>query len=417
LQGKLVGQAGDGTIEIAVLLEAVTKALFALVRKVAERVTNGRNKGAPRPKLVEVSEGPMSLKFKNNSAFTVLMIAATLIVPAQAFARDQIRAVGSSTVYPFTTAVAEQFGKAAGGKTPVPVDSTTGTGGGIKLFCAGLGEDTPDIANASRPIKKAEFEECVKNGVTDIVEIKIGLDGIVLAHAKSAPDFNVSQENMFMALAEQVPDTETAALVPNKAMTWQDVYPDFPASKIEVLGPPPTSGTRDAFLELMIETGAKGFGSLRDLKDADAKNGTKIYEKIWKSLRKDGAYIDAGENDNLIVQKLEANPNAVGVFGFSFLDQNKTKIKSILVDGIAATYEDIASGKYPGSRSLFIYVKKAHIGVVPGIKEFLAEYVSPKAISADGYLVSKGLIAMPQADLDKAAKTAAELPVMAAPAS
>ena len=239
----------------------------------------------------------------------------------------------------------------------------------------------------------------------------------MLAHGKSAPDLNVSQEDVFMALAEQVPDVETAALVPNKAMTWNDVYPDFPANKIEVLGPPPTSGTRDAFLELFLEKGAKGFGSLRDLKDADEKNGTKVYEKVWKSVRKDGPYIDAGENDNLIVQKLETNPNAVGVFGFSFLDQNKEKIKSILVDGIEATYENIASGKYPGSRSLFIYVKKAHVGVVPGIKEFLAEYVSLKAMGEDGYLVGKGLIAMPKEDLDKAAKAATELPAMAAPVS
>jgi phosphate transport system substrate-binding protein len=357
----------------------------------------------------------MSPNFKNNPTFAAIMFAATLVVPAQAFARDEIRVVGSSTVYPFTTAVAEQFGKSSGGKTPV-VEST-GTGGGLKLFCAGVGGDTPDIANASRPIKKAEFELCQANGVKDIVEIKIGLDGIVLAHAKSAPDFSVSQEDVFMALAEQVPDVETAALVPNKTMTWQDVYPDFPANKIEVLGPPPTSGTRDAFLELFIEKGAKGFGSLRDLKDADEKNGTKAYEKIWKSLRKDGAYIDAGENDNLIVQKLEANPNAVGVFGFSFLDQNKEKIKSILVDGIEANYDNIASGKYPGSRSLFIYVKKAHIGVVPGIKEFLAEYVSPKAIGPDGYLVGKGLIAMPKEEMDTVAKTATELTAMAAPAS
>ncbi len=346
-------------------------------------------------------------------AIGAALAAMNASTPAFA-ARDQIRIVGSSTVYPFTTAVAEQFGKASG-KTPI-VEST-GTGGGLKLFCAGVGDDTPDIANASRPIKKAEFEDCQKNGVKDIIEIKIGLDGIVLAHGKSAPDFNVSQEDVFMALAEQVPDVETAALVPNKAMTWKDVYPDFPANKIEVLGPPPTSGTRDAFLELFLEKGAKGFGSLRDLKDADEKNGTKVYEKVWKSVRKDGPYIDAGENDNLIVQKLETNPNAVGVFGFSFLDQNKQKIKSILVDGIEATYENIASGKYPGSRSLFIYVKKAHVGVVPGIKEFLAEYVSLKAMGEDGYLVGKGLIAMPKEDLDKAAKAAAELPAMAAPVS
>jgi phosphate transport system substrate-binding protein len=352
---------------------------------------------------------------KNILTLSAIVIAASSVAPVAAFARDQIRIVGSSTVYPFTTSVAEQFAKASGGKTPI-VEST-GTGGGMKLFCSGAGADTPDITNASRPMKKSEFEDCQKNGVTDVIEIKIGLDGIVLAHAKGAPDFSVSQEELFLALAEQVPDEETAAQVPNKAMTWADVYPDLPATKIEVLGPPPTSGTRDAFLELIMEKGAKGFGSLRTLKDADEKNGTKDYEKIWKSLRKDGAYIDAGEDDNLIVNKIEANPNAIGVFGFSFLNQNKAKIKSIQIDGVEATYEDIASGKYPGSRALFIYVKKAHVGVIPGIKEFLAEYVSAKAIGEEGYLIEKGLIAMPKEEMDKAARAAAELPAMAVPAS
>ena len=340
------------------------------------------------------------------------LAAAALLTASPAFAgRDQIRIVGSSTVYPFTTAVAEQFGKASG-KTPV-VEST-GTGGGLKLFCAGVGDDTPDIANASRPMKKAEFETCQANGVKDIIEIKIGLDGIVLAQSKDAPDFSISQEDLFLALAAQVP-AEGSTLVPNKSMTWQDVYPDLPATKIEVLGPPPTSGTRDAFLELIMEKGAKGFGSLRDLKDADEKNGTKDYEKIWKAIRQDGAWIDAGENDNLIVQKIEANKNAIGVFGYSFLKQNQAKIKSIMIDGIQATYDDISSGAYPGSRSLYIYVKKAHVGVIPGIKEFLDEYISAKALGEDGYLTPKGLIAMPKADMDKAMKVAAELSVMTPP--
>jgi phosphate transport system substrate-binding protein len=353
----------------------------------------------------------MTPNFKNGLTLAAVAVAATSALSTPAFARDQIRIVGSSTVYPFTTAVAEQFGK-AGGKTPV-VEST-GTGGGLKLFCAGVGEATPDIANASRPIKKAEFEDCQKNGVNDIVEIKFGLDGIVIAHAKSSPDFNVSQEELFLALAKEVHD-ENLKFIPNPNKNWQDIYPDLPATKIEVLGPPPTSGTRDAFLELIMEKGAKGFGALRDMKDADEKNGTKTYEKVWKSLREDGAYVDAGENDNLIVQKLDANPNAVGVFGFSFLEENKAKIKSVQVGGVEATYENIASGKYPGSRSLFIYVKKAHVGVIPGMKEFLAEYVSPKTIGEDGYLVKKGLIAMPKEDIEKAAKTATELTAMAAP--
>jgi phosphate transport system substrate-binding protein len=353
----------------------------------------------------------MAPNLKNGLTLAAIAFAATSTLSTAALARDQLRIVGSSTVYPFTTAVAEQFGKASG-KTPV-VEST-GTGGGLKLFCAGVGEQTPDIANASRPIKKAEFEDCQKNGVTDIVEIKIGLDGIVIANAKNGPEFSLMQEELFLALAKEIHD-ENLNFIPNPHKTWQNVDPLLPDIKIEVLGPPPTSGTRDAFLELIMEKGAKGFGALRDMKEADEKNGTKNYEKVWKSLREDGAYIDAGENDNLIVQKIEANPNAVGVFGFSFLEENKAKIKSILVGGVAATYEDIANGKYPGSRSLFIYVKKAHVGLIPGIKEFLAEYVSPKTNGEDGYLVDKGLIAMPKEDIEKAAKTAAELTAMAAP--
>jgi phosphate transport system substrate-binding protein len=354
----------------------------------------------------------MTPNFKNGLTLAAVAFAATSALSTAAIARDQIRVVGSSTVYPFTTAVAEQFGKSGGGKTPV-VEST-GTGGGLKLFCAGIGEATPDIANASRPMKKAEFEDCQKNGVTDIVEIKIGLDGIVIAHAKGAPELSLTQEELFLALAKEIHD-ENLKFIPNPHKTWQSVDPLLPDIKIEVLGPPPTSGTRDVFLELVMEKGAKGFGALREMKDADEKDGTKNYEKVWKSLREDGAYIDAGENDNLIVQKLDANPNAVGVFGYSFLEENKDKIKSVLVSGVAATYEGIANGKYPGSRSLYIYVKKAHVSVIPGIKEFLAEYVSTKATGEDGYLVKKGLISMPKEDMEKSAKAAAELTAMVAP--
>jgi phosphate transport system substrate-binding protein len=353
----------------------------------------------------------MTLNLKNGLTLAAIAFAATSAVSTTAFARDQIRIVGSSTVYPFTTAVAEQFGK-AGGKTPV-VEST-GTGGGMKLFCAGVGEATPDIANASRPMKKAEFEDCQKNGVTDIIEIKVGLDGIVLAHAKNAPEFGLMAEEVFLALAKEIHD-ENLKFIPNPHKTWQNVDPLLPDTKIEVLGPPPTSGTRDAFLELVMEKSAKGFGALRDMKEADEKNGTKDYEKVWKSIREDGAYVDAGENDNLIVQKIEANPNAVGIFGFSFLEENKAKIKGIHVGGVEPTYENIASGKYPASRALFIYVKKAHVGIIPGIKEFLAEYTSTKAVGEDGYLPKKGLISMPKEDLEKAAKTAAELIAMAIP--
>lgn len=352
----------------------------------------------------------MTPKLKSGLALAAVAFA-TATLSSAAFARDQIQIVGSSTVYPFTTVVAEHFGK-TGAKTPV-VEST-GTGGGMKLFCAGVGEATPDVANASRPMKKAEFELCQANGVKDIIEIKIGLDGIVLANAKSGPEISLTQEEIFLALAKDVHD-ENLNFIANPYKNWQDIDPLLPATKIQVLGPPPTSGTRDAFLENVMEKGAKGFGALRDMKDADEKDGTKKYDQVWKSLRQDGAYIEAGENDNLIIQKLEADPNTVGILGFSFLEENRSKIKSILVGGIEATYETVASGRYPASRSLFIYVKKAHIGVIPGIKEFITEYVSSKAIGEEGYLVPKGLIAMPKADIEKSGKIVADLTAMAAP--
>lgn len=349
---------------------------------------------------------------KIGPTLAAIAFAATSALSTAAFAREEIRAVGSSTVYPFTTAVAEHFGKASGGKTPV-VEST-GTGGGIKLFCAGVGEAHPDIANASRPMKKAEFELCQANGVKDIVEIKVGLDGIVLATAKSGPDFALMPEEVFYALAKDVHD-ENLNFIPNPNKKWQDIDPLLPDIKIEVLGPPPTSGTRDAFLELVMEKAAKGIGGYRAMKEADEKNGTKDYEKVWKSIRQDGAYVEAGENDNLIVQKLEGNKNAIGIFGYSFLEENTAKIKGIPIGGVDPTYDNIASGKYPASRALFIYVKKAHVGVIPGLKEFLAEYTSAKTVGEDGYLVAKGLIAMPKADIEKSAQIAADLTPMVAP--
>jgi phosphate transport system substrate-binding protein len=341
--------------------------------------------------------------------------AAAAVVGSIAFAgtasaRDQIRIVGSSTVYPFTTAVAEQFGKAGGGQTPV-VEST-GTGGGMKLFCAGVGPDHPDLTNASRAIKKGEYEDCQKNGVKEIVELKVGFDGIVVANAKGAPALNLTQEMLFRALAKEIPDAD-GKLVANPNKTWKDVDASLPDEKIEVLGPPPTSGTRDAFGELVMETGAAKIASLKDLKKADSK----AFDKVWKSIREDGAWIDAGENDNLIVQKLEANPKAVGVFGYSFLEENTAKIKGANIGGVEPNFDNIASGKYPVSRPLFVYVKKAHVGVIPGIKEFVAEYVSDKAMGDDGYLAKKGLIPLPQEERAKTAKTGAELSPMSGPSS
>lgn len=324
----------------------------------------------------------------------LLAVSALALFAGPALAREQIRIVGSSTVYPFTTTVAENFGKTSGMKTPV-VEST-GTGGGMKLFCSGAGEDTPDMTNASRRIKKSEFEACAKNGVTDIVEIKVGFDGLTVAASKDAPGMKLTKQQLFMALAKQVPDKD-GKLVDNPYKMWSDIDASLPKEKIEILGPPPTSGTRDSFMELAMEVGAGKFESLEALKKSDAK----AFEAVWKSMREDGAFVEAGENDNLIVQKLQANPAALGIFGFSFLEENASSIKGIEIDGAAPSYESVASGDYKMSRPLYVYVKKQHVGVVPGIAEFVAEYVSDKALGTDGYLGAKGLITLPGAEAEK----------------
>lgn len=323
-----------------------------------------------------------------------VLLAASLIALAAtgAQARDQIRIVGSSTVYPFTTAVAEQFGK-VNGKTPI-VEST-GTGGGFKLFCAGVGVDHPDATNASRRIKKGEFDDCQKNGVTDIVELKIGFDGLTLANSKKGPKFTLTKQQIFMALAKQVPGAD-GKLVDNPYKSWTDIDKALPNEPILVLGPPPTSGTRDSFVELVMEKGAEKFDTLKALKESDAK----AFESVWKSIREDGAYVEAGENDNLIVQKLEADPEAVGIFGYSFLEENANQIQGANIDGVDPTFETVASGDYKVARPLYVYVKKQHVGVIPGLDGFVAEYVSDKAIGEDGYLGAKGLVTLPKDQLE-----------------
>jgi len=321
----------------------------------------------------------------------ILIIAtlATTVVTAQfaSAARDYISIVGSSTVYPFATVVAERFGKSSAYKTP-KVEST-GSGGGLKLFCQGTSIQTPDITNASRRIKSSEFALCANNGVTDIVEILIGYDGIVLANSNKVSKFELSRKDIFLALAAKVPNPDgSETLIENPYQTWQDVNPDLPATKIEVLGPPPTSGTRDAFQELALEGGCKSFGWINAMKKHDKKS----YKKVCRTVREDGAYIEAGENDNLIVQKLNANKNALGIFGFSFLEQNSDTVQGSLIDGQEPTFDNIADGEYPVSRPLYFYVKKAHIDVVPGIKEYLAEFTNERAFGEDGYLADKGMI-------------------------
>jgi len=318
--------------------------------------------------------------------------------------RDYISVVGSSTVYPFATTVAEHFGRGSSFKTP-KIEST-GSGGGMKLFCAGSAIETPDITNSSRRIKMSEYEKCQKNGVKEIIEVKIGYDGIVLANSKQAGQMKLSKKDIFLALAKDVPNPDgSEKLVANPYTTWKDVNPALPATKIEVLGPPPTSGTRDAFVELAMEGGCKQIGWIKALKKQDKKH----YKAVCHTVREDGGYIEAGENDNLIVQKLEANPKSLGIFGFSFLDQNGDKIQGSLIGGEEPTFENIAAGKYPISRPLYFYVKKSHVGVVPGMEGFLAEFSSDNAWGEEGYLSDKGLIPMPAEERKQIASDIKEL--------
>lgn len=323
-------------------------------------------------------------------ASTLAAIAATLFTAAAAQAqstRDQISIVGSSTVYPFATVVAERFGQVTGFKTP-KIEST-GSGGGMKLFCNGLGVEHPDITNSSRRMKASEYENCGKNGVNEIVEVLIGYDGIALARAESEEQLEISRRELFLALAKKIPNPDgTETFIDNPYTKWSEVNDDLPDITIEVLGPPPTSGTRDAFAELAMEGGCDTF----DWVAALAKSDKFLHKEACHTIREDGRFIEAGENDNLIVQKLEANPNALGIFGFSFLDQNSDIVQPSLIDDTEPTFESISDGSYPVSRPLYFYVKKAHIGVIPGIKEYLDEFTSEGAWGEDGYLADKGMI-------------------------
>ena len=329
---------------------------------------------------------------------------AASVQGAHAQARDYVSIVGSSTVYPFATVVAEQFGKSTRFQTP-KIEST-GSGGGLKLFCAGVGVNHPDVANSSRRIKRSEVDRCHENGVTDVIEVKVGYDGIVLANSRKSDVMEVSRRDVFLALAREVPDPAGGdRLVPNPYQTWKDVNDTLPDTRIVVLGPPPTSGTRDAFAELALEGGCKTF----DFIEAMQKQDKQAYKAVCHSIREDGAYVEAGENDNLIVQKIEADPGAFGVFGFSFLDQNMDKLQGSKVDGVAPEFEAIASGDYPVSRPLYSYVKKAHVGQIPGIEGYLAELTSEKAWGDDGYLTDKGLIPMPEEERMRFAADVANL--------
>ena len=325
-----------------------------------------------------------------------LLASPWLIDSARAqAARDYISIVGSSTVYPFSTVAAERFGRTTDFKTP-KIEST-GSGGGFKLFCSGAGVQYPDITNSSRRVQQSEVDLCAENGITEIVEVKLGYDGIVLANVKGGFNFELTRQQLFLALAKNVPDTGGGALVANPHQSWADIDPKLPDVAIEVLGPPPTSGTRDAFLELVMDPGCEAF----DVITALESNARAV---ACHTMREDGAYIEAGENDNLIVQKLEANPSAVGIFGYSFLDQNLDKVQGSLIDGVKPEFESIADGSYPVSRPLYSYVKKLHVGDIPGIEEFLAELMSESASGEFGYLSERGLIPLPEAEKIKVAE-------------
>jgi len=335
---------------------------------------------------------------KNLFKSLVIILSIVLISGLQAKAEEQIKIVGSSTVFPFSTAVAEEFGRKTKYKTPI-VEST-GSGGGMKLFCSGNGKQHPDITNASRRIKSKEFKKCSDAGIK-IVEIKVGYDGIVLANSKKANIVKLSTRDIYMALAEKVPANEDGSeLQENPYQTWKDINPNLPDVKIEVLGPPPTSGTRDAFVELAMDAGAKTFPALRELRGS-SKAGKNEFKKIARTIREDGAFIEAGENDNLIIQKLDQNPNAIGIFGFSFLDQNTDKIQGSIVNGAKPTFDNILVGDYPISRSLFFYVKKNHIRMKPSITEFVREFTSDSAMGPYGYLIEKGLIPLSDEEYTK----------------
>lgn len=337
----------------------------------------------------------------NTTRIIAIAAAATVELATSAQARDQIRIVGSSTVFPFSTTVAEQFGKTSDFKTPV-VEST-GSGGGLKLFCSGVGVQYPDITNASRRIKQSEVDLCAKNGVSKITEVKIGFDGIVLANAKSADQMKITLKQLFLALAKSVPaNADGSKLQANPYKMWSDIDPSLPKKKIEVLGPPPTSGTRDAFVELAMEGGCKQFSAIKSIRKSEKNK----YKAICHGIREDGGFVEAGENDVLIIQKLVANPNAFGIFGFSFLDSNADKVQGSSINGTAPEFDSIADGKYLVSRSMFFYVKNAHVGVVPGIREYVSEFTAEKAWGPDGYLADKGLIPLPDMDRKKTAESA-----------
>ncbi|MDP8917230.1 MAG: substrate-binding domain-containing protein [Pseudomonadota bacterium] len=317
---------------------------------------------------------------------------------------------GSSTVFPFASRVSESYARKTG--DPAPRIEALGTGGGIKAFCSGLGEGSPDIALASRPMKASEFDSCVANGVTAVTELRVGSDGVVIATARNGADYALTLEQIYRALAAETP-TPGDGFAPNRVATWREVAASLPAQRIQVYGPPPTSGTRDAFIELGMQAGAKQVPAMAAL----AKSDEDAFEARASRIREDGAWIDSGENDNAIVQTLTRTPGALGVFGFSFLNENRDRVKPATVAGAAPTAETIADGRYPLARSLYLYVKKDAVGRKPGVRSYIAEFLSDAAAGPGGYLAEQGMIPLPPAQLAASRQAATALPSMARPAS
>ncbi|MCV0394108.1 MAG: substrate-binding domain-containing protein [Rhizobiaceae bacterium] len=320
-------------------------------------------------------------KFILSASAAALAVAMTA---GGAAARDQVKVVGSSTVFPYSQAAAEEFANKTG--NPAPVVESTGTGGGFKAFCGGIGPDFADITGASRAIKSSEVELCASNGVDDITEALIGYDGLSIAHASSAPEMDLTEEQIFQALAAELPDGN-GGFVANPNKKWSDIDDSLPDFDIVAFGPPPTSGTRDAFVELVMHDGCAELPGMAELKESDGDK----WEEVCSRMRQDGPFVEAGENDNLIVQRLEADPNAIGIFGYSFLYENSDKLKAVKVNGVEPTFDTIADASYPVSRPIFFYIKNAHRDVIPNMEEFLMEYVSDEALGADGYLPERGL--------------------------
>ncbi|MCR9129499.1 MAG: substrate-binding domain-containing protein [Alphaproteobacteria bacterium] len=350
--------------------------------------------------------------------------------------RQGLRIVGSSTVFPFSTTVAENFG--AKTEYPTPVVESTGTGGGMNLFCAGVGLSFPDMTGASRGMKASEYQLCQDNGVTAITEIPIGFDGIIVGNASQSEAMDIAKEDLFLALVARTPMPIDAAgeplvredgrlregasfsqvagfscetFVSNPFQRWSDVDSALPSSRIEVFGPPPTSGTRDAFVELGMFLGGQRIECLGEIAEADESR----FEQIAGRIREDGAWVDSGENDNAIVQTLANAPSAFGIFGYSFLEQNGDRIQAASIDGVEPTYENIAEGVYPISRSMYVYVKNQHDGVVPGLRAFVEELTSEEAWGPFGYLAERGLIALPDARREAEREAARSLTPMEMP--